>query len=188
MYKNLRWYAFFVKTGSEKHVYTYVNEILSRQNNIEFRLLIPSRKIIEYKAGIKKWVYKPLFPGYILIETNSISKINEVFHEHWPSYLFAILRKENYFEEIKPFEILPILNLLDFNGIIVDSTVFLEKDRIMITEGPLVNHAGEIIKINKRKGRAKIIIFLFNKNFEIDVGITCLKKIDIHDVKRTVFF
>jgi len=68
----MKWYAFFVKAGKEDIVCKYLNQIFGYHTNINFSLLVPKRELIKYKSGIKTLVYKPLFPGYILILTESI--------------------------------------------------------------------------------------------------------------------
>jgi len=56
---------------------------------------VPKRELIEYNSGIKTLVYKPLFPGYILIHTESMLSIyNLIRIGWWHSDLFTLLRIE----------------------------------------------------------------------------------------------
>jgi transcriptional antiterminator NusG len=47
---------------------------------------------------------------------------------------------------------------------------FDENSRIVVTEGPLMGLEGSIIKVDKRKGRAKIKLDLYNDSFSIDLA------------------
>jgi transcriptional antiterminator NusG len=47
---------------------------------------------------------------------------------------------------------------------------FNENSRIVVVEGPLVGLEGRIIKVDKRKGRAKISLDLYNDSFAIDLA------------------
>ena len=82
----MKWYAFFVKTGKEDTVCKYLNQILSYHTN--FNLLVPKRGLIEYNSGIKTLVYKPLFPGYILIHTESMLRhLQMIFSVKWQNFV-----------------------------------------------------------------------------------------------------
>jgi len=71
-------------------------------------------------------------------------------------------------------------------GIIDTSIIFLEKDKVVITEGALIHHKGTIKKINKRKGRAKISLIFLGRKIEVDICIKCLEKISEQDIKNTI--
>ena len=185
----MKWYAIFVKTGKEDIVCKYLSQIFSLYTHIKVKLLVPKRELIEYKSGIKRRVYKTLFPGYILVNTESVLSIYNIIRtESVHSDLFSFLRIEGDFQEIYSEEIHLINYLMNEEGIIDTSTIFLERDKVIITGGALIHYKGIIKKINKRKGRAKISLMFLNRNIEIDISIKCLKKINEHDIKNTISF
>ena len=47
---------------------------------------------------------------------------------------------------------------------------FDENSRIVVTEGPLMGLEGKIVKVDKRKGRAKIKLDLYDDSFAIDLA------------------
>jgi transcriptional antiterminator NusG len=51
---------------------------------------------------------------------------------------------------------------------------FDANSRIVVTEGPLMGLEGKIIKVDKRKGRAKIKLDLYNDSFSIDLAFELL--------------
>jgi len=185
----MKWYAFFVKTGEEDTICRYLNQILSYYTEIDYNILVPKRELIEYKLGKKTLVQKILFPGYVLVYTESILSIyNVILIVGWHSDLFALLRIEENFQEIRSEEIVPIINLVSNEGIINISTIFLEKDKVIITDGPLAHYKGTIKKINPRKGRAKISLKFLNQNCYFDISVKCLEKVNEEDIKNKILF
>lgn len=186
---HMKWYVFHVKTGKEDVVSSYFQSILADYNEIDFKIFIPKRELIEYREGLKTLIYKPLFPGYILICTDSILSIySRIKFKRWHSDLLTILKIGSVFQEVKLEEILPVINMVNKEGIIDKSIIFLEQDKVIITGGPLVNYEGIIKKINKRKGRAKISFIILNRKVEMDISIQCIEKINKKDIKNTIFF
>jgi len=47
---------------------------------------------------------------------------------------------------------------------------FNEDSRIVVVEGPLMGLEGRIVKVDRRKGRAKIMLDLYNDSFSIDLA------------------
>lgn len=185
----MKWYAFYVRAGKEDIVCSYLINILNNHEDFNFKLFVPKRKLIEYRLQERISILKPLFPGYILLYTNSVLKIyNAIQARGWHSDLLFFLKTENGFQEIRLEEIHPIINLVNKEGIIDTSTIFLEQDKVIIKEGPLINYQGRIKKINKRKGRAKISLTFLNRVIDIDICITCLEKINEQDIKKMHFF
>jgi transcription termination/antitermination protein NusG len=54
--------------------------------------------------------------------------------------------------------------------------VFDENERIVVIEGPLKGLEGSIIKINKRKGRAKVSLDMCESSFLIDLSFEILDR------------
>jgi len=184
----MSWYTFFVETGKEEIVCDYLNYILGNYSDIKYDMLIPKRELIEYKSGLKKIVYRTLFPGYIFVCTESIVSIYNAIRNQWHSDLYALLRTKDYFQEIRSEEIKPIINMIDNEGIISISTIFLEKDKVIITDGPLINYSGTIKKVNPRKERAKISLNFLTCDGKVDIGVRLLKKINKNDIKKIIIF
>jgi transcriptional antiterminator NusG len=57
------------------------------------------------------------------------------------------------------------------------SKVYFDEDaRIVVVDGPLAGLEGKIVKVDKRKGRAKIKLDLYDDSFTIDLGFELLEK------------
>jgi len=182
----MKWYAFFVKSGKEDVLCRYLNYILRGRKEITYRLIVPKRELTEYKSGSKKLVHKPLFPGYIIIHTESIYKIYNIMKVLWHSEIYALIRTDEWFQEIKEDEMLPLLKIINKNGIIKASTIHIKKDRVIVIGGPLIHYTGRIKKINSRKGRAKISLNFLNYKYEFNIGVKCLDKLSDNEFNHEI--
>ena len=172
----MSWYAIFVKTGKEDEVCLYIKQIFGK-SKVQFQLLVPKRELVEYYEGVKRLVKRTMFPGYILLKTDSIEQMYTYLSSRWHSNIYTLLRSGGFYQEIPAAEIVPIINLMNKDGTITSSSLFLENDKVIIKEGPLLNYTGLIRKINARKGRAKIILNFLGRECKIDIAIKCLSMI-----------
>ena len=181
------WYTLFVKSGKENYVCNEFEKIM-KKNGITFKTLIPKRKLMEYRLGMMEYVEKNLFPGYILFETEDIEKVYFLIKKNPMEHIYSVLRTEHYFQKVELQEIKHILALVNSIGIIEESIIFVENDKVCIKEGPLVNYTGIIEKINIRKKRAKIRIKFLNRICRMDICIKCIKHIDSNEIKKQIYF
>jgi transcriptional antiterminator NusG len=162
------WYAIFVETGYEETVQQYLN-----YNFADLYSLIPKRLVPEKKNGKFKKVVKKLFPGYLLIraelDDTMVQKIKNIPH------FIKILGYGAKYAPIPEAEIAIILKLINNEGIIDYSQVFIENSRVQVKEGPLKGLEGLIVKVNKHTRRVKIKLAFLGEARMIEVGIEMLQ-------------
>lgn len=170
----MNYYAVQIKTGQEEKI------IDKAQNSLSYRMekqrfIFPKRTLKIRKEGLQKYEEKPIFPGYFFIETDKID--NELYSTLKQIFGFYKFLKSN--QEITPLsgKDLSILNhFLQFGQTISTSQVYFdENDRICVTSGPLKGLEGLIIKVDKRKKRAKVKMDFANENLLIDLGFELIK-------------
>ena len=172
----MSWYVIFVETGCEDEFCRYTDRVRNlRYADIQFNLLVPKRKIIERKQGVKREVIKIMFPGYVLLETETI--VEFFLQARNSPYIIRFLRNDTSFLEVKKEEIQPILSMVDSRGLIQMSKALIEDDKVRITDGPLLGREGVIKKINMRKGRARVKFIINDSSLLIDLGIDTIEKI-----------
>ncbi len=153
-------------------------KIIKEDNKVnpdkEYSIVVPQRVLKIRRFGKVSEEKVPVFKGYIFIETNSFSeKVYRSIKKLKGVYRFLPsndLPKPIYGRD------LDILNhFLKLGGLAKISLVsFDEQDRIQIIEGPLKGLEGQIIKVDKRKGRAKVRIDAYQNSFEVDFGFSAL--------------
>lgn len=179
-------YVFFVHTGQEDIACRYMNDLLSYHENIDYRLLVPKRKLVEYRSGLIKVAYKNMFPGYIFIYTGNIERIYAILRMNCHSAVFKILKVDNCFQKVERRELQPILNLINGDGVVEASTVFVENGRVYIFEGPLINYTGVITKVNPRKKRVRVLLDFLDRKTEVDICADYLMKMDGENFENMV--
>jgi transcriptional antiterminator NusG len=183
------WYAIFVKTGREDETSKILDALYRKYCvNEKYILFVPKRKLIEYSHGNKTIVLKTLFPGYILIKADNISKLYETVRDKKCVSIIKFLKTNCDFHKINPVESKIVLSLLNREGIINTSYVNIDKTHINILDGPLCNYTGIIKKINRRKERAKIQISFLDRECFVDISIKCIDKIENQAIKKKIYF
>lgn len=171
----MKWYAIFVFTGQEYVVSKHIQYIIKNMKfPHEYEILVPTRTIFEFKKGLMIPRRKALFPGYILVNTNNIIDLLPIIRTS--SFYNKVLGQDILFTDIPENEVVQISNLVDCNGNINTSKIIVDKDDIMILNGPLSKYKGKIHKINKRKKRVKILLFFNRSEHKMDISANIFTK------------
>ena len=170
--KDEAWYVLFVNTNQEEKV----SKILEKEMGNEYKFIIPTRELRERKNG--KWhnVKRKLFPGYVLIKAMMSA---EVYYKLKKAPgIIKLLRDEDEVLTIAEKEIKVLKILIDNNDNNIGiSKLYKENDEIRIIAGPLLGLEGQIIKIDSRKGRAKVNLSFMNEERIVELGIELVDKI-----------
>lgn len=148
------WYVLFVRTGKEHTVEKFLKERLDAEVFMPF---VPLHERLFKMHGIIKKEIKPLFPGYVFIESEmsnqefirSTSKLINT-----STNIVRIMRYTDTEIAIRESERLMLLSLFNDQHCIEASSGIIEGDKIIITEGPLKGFEGVIIKVNRHKRQA----------------------------------
>ncbi|MDR1550931.1 MAG: antiterminator LoaP [Hungatella sp.] len=186
MRKETGYYVYFVHTGQEDIACGYVNDLLSNYDDIAYHLLVPKRKLVEYHSGVLKVLYKNMFPGYIFIYTDNIERIHTVLTMNWHSAIFKLLKSDDQFQKVEKRELQPILDLINWDGVVEASTVFVENGKVYILDGPLINYTGVITKVNPRRKRVRVLLDFLDRKTEVDICADYLLKMDGENFENMV--
>jgi transcription termination/antitermination protein NusG len=164
-----KWYALFVITGEEDRV----KERLHYSFSDHVKIVVPKRKLRERKDGKWRYTIRKLFPGYVLL--NGILDINMYYRLKDVPGVIRTLRSDSEFQVIDRSEINVISRLISENETIGISNLLVKDGRIIITKGPLVSLEGRIVDINKRKGRAKVLLSFMGEPRMIELGVSVIQ-------------
>jgi transcriptional antiterminator NusG len=121
-----------------------------------------------------------VFPGYIFIEAENRDGVilNQQLFKNTEGFLRFL--KSN--QEITPLTgggLDIALHFIKKVGAVAgrSKVYFDENSRIVVLEGPLKGLEGRIIKVDKRKRRAKITLDLYNDSFSIDLSFEVIEPI-----------
>jgi transcription antitermination factor NusG len=121
-----------------------------------------------YRRDIKGYVIKPMFPGYIFVQTkrNQIEFDSVILHMYEEKDgLIKQLRYDGTtalsHEEIHMFH-----QLLDDEGILRMSQAFIKEKKAVVYKGPLMNFEENIIKVDKHNQFAYLDLKFLNRNIK----------------------
>jgi transcriptional antiterminator NusG len=160
-----KWYALFVATGEEERVRERVEYKLKG----ELRAVVPRRKMRERKKGIWYEKIRTLFPGYVLL--NGIMDNEKYALIRNVPGVIRLLMDKNGPLEIHEFEIRIISRLTADNEIIGISNVYFEGGRVRVIDGPLLGLEGQILSIDRRKGRVKLVLNLMGEARPVELSV-----------------
>ena len=163
-----------ILTGKEDIFLKFAANSFHDRNLIFFWL---RKEIYIKKAGIARKTISSIFPGYIFIEAESITYDDFRIIKRFPG--FCRFLKNN--QDIKPLppEDRMLVYQLNSDGEIagISKVYFNDEDKIKVVTGPMKGMEGQIIKVDKRKKRAKIKLKLYEDSFLIDFGFELIEHI-----------
>jgi transcription termination/antitermination protein NusG len=138
------------------------------------RILWPRRNLRIRRAGIWRDSVAPIFPSYLFVRSSEISP--DLFTELKQIPGFIRFLPAN--EKIAPLNLKDqdlLSHFLSFGQVVEKSKAFFdENSRIRIISGPLKNLEGMIVRVDKRKGRARVRLSMYEDSFEVDFGFEAL--------------
>lgn len=179
----MNYYAVQIQTGKEEKIIDNVKTNLANRLEKQ-RFIFPKRILKIRKAGVQKEEEKPIFPGYFFIEAEDID--TELYNTlRYTQGFLRFLKSNQEITSLSGKDLSILQHFLKFGQSISTSNVFFDKnDRICVTEGPLKGLEGLIVKVDKRKKRAKIKMDFANDSILIDLGFEIIKEVgDIENGK-----
>ena len=168
------WYLLFVKGGKEEEICDF----LKSQGLDAF---YPKKKVVYKKQGIRTLVDKPMFPNYIFIysELDHVSFSSEMNKLKYIKD--GILKEVKYDNEgtsaLYEQEQIFLEKLLGRNKVVEYSVGFIENDKVVITEGPLMGLESNIIHIDRHKRMCTLQIEMLGQKREVKVSLEIVSRV-----------
>jgi len=165
-------FAFQVCTGAEARFLAAARKVT--QDRAE--LIWPRRSLRIRRAG--KWSdsLAPVFPGYLFAQAAGIDNDLYAVLRRAPGFL-RFLPSNDAITPLSPKDQKLLSHFLAFGEVLAMSRVtFDENRRIRVVAGPLKGLEGRIIRVDRRKGRARVKLELYEDSFEIDFGFESLEQ------------
>jgi transcriptional antiterminator NusG len=160
-----------VKTRSEDK---FIERACSFIENESGKLIWPRRNLRIRRKG--EWIdsLAPIFPGYLFLDINEVTTNLYLEIRKIPGF-FRFLQSNQNIIPLSGRDMELLTHFISF-GEVVDKSVasFDENNRIKVMSGPLKGLEGLIVKVDRRKGRAKIRLDIFKDSFLIDFGFEAI--------------
>lgn len=164
----MKWYVIKVINGKEKKIKESIENELKINGNqrVVSQLVTPSQKTIQIRNGKKINVEKNFFPGYILVECESINEVEaNVKHINGIS---SVLK-----QPLSQSEINRIFGKEEKKD---NFDIYTINQRVKITDGPFSSFLGEIREIDKEKQKVKISVLIFGREVLLDLSFLQIEK------------
>ncbi len=167
------WYVIQVFTGEENHTVDMCKIIVSSSKEHEFFIPETDRR----KRYYGKWhnIRKPMFPGYVFISSENIDELYEEL-KRVPK-LTKLLKTGETIIPISSGEEMLIKRLTDSEYIAHMSLGYIEGDKLVIEEGPLVGMEAMVKHIDRHKRTAILTVDMFGSPQDITMGLEILRKV-----------
>ena len=181
------WFVMYVRANTEKRVVDDINRAFSSYGlDYEFEPFCPESEIYYRNSKAKKqgsqYRKRPLFPGYIFIETNMPSK---EFLRRFSAYLYNSSDIIRVLNQGASGEIaLPLAErqrleyLLKGKRCIERSVGYIVGDKVRIEAGALVGSEGLITYIDRLNRFAVIEVYMFGSKAKAHVALEIIGKKD----------
>ena len=147
--------------------------------SLDRTVFIPKRMLPVRRKGKVKKELLPVFAGYVFIESEDIlDDLDFYWLLRKTAGFIRFLRDNTAPMPLNDRERLLLRHFMSFGEYADTSKVtFNENDRIVVLSGPLKGLEGQIVKVNRRKGRAKVKLDLCETGFLIDLGFETVERV-----------
>ena len=174
-------YVIQVNTGKEDK---YIKLWETKKGHLPLRLFWLRKELMIRKNGHTHKSLKSIFPGYLFLEAEEIDP--DTFQEFRHIHFFnRFLKADKNICPLPSDEAKKIYELAKYGRVIGRSkVVYNEQDKIVVIDGPMKGLEGQIVKVDKRKRRAKVRLSLYNNAYLIDFGFELLEETkEVHNVE-----
>jgi len=169
------WYVVHTYSGFEEKVKLTIEEKVERQELKEkiARILIPTERVIELKAGKKKESDKKFYPGYILVE---MDMDDATWH-----LIRSTPRVTGFVGGSKPIalseeEVDVILQQLEKGPVPQVKTQFQKGESVRIIDGPFTNFIGNVEDVDIDHGRLNVMVSIFGRQTPVELNFFQVEK------------
>ena len=169
------WYVVHTYSGFEEKVKISLEEKIENRGLQEriSKILIPTEKIVELKAGKKKESEKKFYPGYILVEM-------ELDDETW-HLVKSTPRVTGFVGGKKPVpipeeEVEIIIQQLEKGPAPQIKTQFQKGESVRIMDGPFSNFNGYVEDVDMDHGRLRVMVSIFGRSTPVELNFFQVEK------------
>ena len=159
-----------MKTGGEARYLALAQRL---HPEVSDRLFLLRRSLRVRRRGAWRDVTAPIFSGYVFFRADNDLGALEALRGL--SGFIRFLPANSHVQPLGARDAALLGHFLSFGEVAGRSVVtFDEKSRIRVASGPLLGLDGRIVKVDRRKRRARVRLSLYEESFEIDFGFEAL--------------
>lgn len=171
----MNYYAVQVVASRESD---FIDWVVRRQEGAlqDARFFFPRRRLTIRRQGRHFQELYPVFPGYVFVEAAGIGRTLYDLVRHGPGFC-RFLRSNTDIRPLGQGDLSVLVHFMGGNGIAESSRVYFnENERIVVVDGPMMGMEGNIVKVDRRKKRAKIRLDFASESFHLDLAFEVIER------------
>lgn len=167
------WYVVQVVGGKEKHVVSLMRKFVD--DGLIHECFVPQYEIKKRFNGAWRLCQEVLLPGYVFIVTDDPAQV-ALQLRRVPAFT-RLLSNNDIFIPLNDQEVSLINAFMDPDRRVVGMSMgVIEGDRVLVLNGPLMNHEGLIKKIDRHKRMAYLEIEILGRMKTVKIGLEIVAK------------
>ena len=173
----MNYYAIQVKTRGEQK---FMRLFRALHPDTPFAMHFPQRRIDIRRRGKIQQSTAAVFPGYVFIAADGEDITARQWDLRRTDGFYRFLKSNQNIKPLADRDLELVLHFIKKAGPVagISRVYFNEHARIVVIEGPLMGLEGKIIKVDKRKKRAKVKLNLYDDSFAIDLAFEVIGALD----------
>jgi transcriptional antiterminator NusG len=170
-----KWYVVHTYSGFEEKVRLSIEEKVEAQGLQEkiTKILIPTERVVELRAGKKRESDKKFYPGYILVE---MELDDDTWHlvKNTPRVTGFVGGKRPV--AIPEEEVDIIMQQVEKGPVPQVKTQFVKGENVRIIDGPFSNFNGFVEDVDMDHGRLRVMVSIFGRQTPVELNFFQVEK------------
>ena len=169
------WYVIQVLSGQEDKACELINLHAAGQRSKDNRPVLKECFVPRYQVerkfhGQYRTLTRNLFPGYVIAVTNRVDELNDRLVKI-PTFTRMLGSETSFIPHDRSEKAFINAFTTEKHRTISLSKAVYEGDKVVVTEGPMINREGLITEVNRRKGTARVEVSMFGRTINVEIGL-----------------
>jgi len=177
---NKKWYAIQSFAGSELAVKRAIENMLIELGWKEKlgEVIVPTEEVIDIKNGNKKITERCIYPGYVFVELEDLSKNTQLWQkiQSLPK-VGGFIGESNKPTPLSKSDIDLIIEKAQQKSAPKPKISFTHGETVRIVEGPFANFTGTVEEYDLLQGKLKLNVTIFGRSTPVEISHTQVEKI-----------
>ena len=160
------WYVIQVLSGQEDKACELINLHAAGRRSKDGRLVLKECFVPRYEV-------QKQFRGqwrYVIAVTNRVDELNDRL-VRIPTFTRMLGSEKSFIPLDRSEKAFINAFTTEKHRTISLSKAVYEGDKVVVTEGPMINREGWITEVNRRKGTARIEVSMFGRTINVEIGL-----------------
>ena len=180
MSEETRWYSLRVISGKERSIKEKIDNEINRSGWGSYipNVVVPSEKVYKIRNGKKVVQDRNILPGYILVEAMPAKLKGDIVQAitNIPNVIHFLGKNDPIpMQTAEANRLLGKVDESDSKGESM-SEPFIIGETVKIIDGPFNEFVGEIQEINEEKKKLKVVVKIFGRGTEMELGFLQVEK------------